>query len=129
MLDRRGFLSSFGGAAVVGTALNFGGELFAQLAEAPGQLPDRGLYDSNEEAYWTELRKQFLIPADEVYLNNGTVGSSPAPVLLAIFDGYNEHEERAQGNPQDYASWGSPAWNECHLPLASSLGWIPRETE
>jgi len=23
------------------------------------------------------LRKQFLIPADEVYLNNGTVGSSP----------------------------------------------------
>src|SRR6266404_6334322 len=83
MIDRRGFLSSFAGAAAVGTALNFGGELFAQLAQAPRQLPDRGLYDSNEEAYWTELRKQFLIPADEVYLNNGTVGSSPAPVLRA----------------------------------------------
>src|SRR5216683_6218799 len=85
MVNRRGFLSSFAGAAAVGTALNFGGELFAQLAQAPSQLPDRGLYDSNEEAYWTELRKQFLIPADEVYLNNGTVGSSPAPVLRAIF--------------------------------------------
>jgi len=36
MVDRRGFLSSFAGAAAVGTALNFGGELFAQLAQAPG---------------------------------------------------------------------------------------------
>jgi len=60
MVDRRGFLSSFAGAAAVGTALNFGGKLFAQLAQAPSQLPDRSLYDSNEEAYWTELRKQFL---------------------------------------------------------------------
>ena len=65
MVDRRGFLSSFAGAAAMGATLNFGGGLLAQLAQAPGQLPDRGLCDSNEEAYWTELRKQFLIPADE----------------------------------------------------------------
>src|SRR6202158_3906201 len=102
MVDRRGFLSSFAGAAAVGAALNFGGELLAQLAQAPGQLPDRGLYDSNEEAYWTELRKQFLIPEDEVYLNNGTVGSSPAPVLRAIFDGYNETEKMAERDPGEY---------------------------
>jgi selenocysteine lyase/cysteine desulfurase len=122
MVDRRGFLSSFGGAAVVGTALNFGGELFAQLAQAPGQLPDRGLYDSNEEAYWTELRKQFLIPADEVYLNNGTVGSSPAPVLRAIFDGYNETEKMAQSDPEDYPIWGYAASNEFRDPLAAFVG-------
>src|SRR6266481_5117458 len=122
MLDRRGFLSSFGGAAVVGTALNFGGELFAQLAQAPRQLPDRGLYDSNEEAYWTELRKQFLIPADEVYLNNGTVGSSPAPVLRAIFDGYNETEKMAQSDPEDYPIWGYAASNEFRDPLAAFVG-------
>ena len=122
MVNRRGFLSSFGGAAVMGTALNFGGELFAQLAQAPGQLPDRGLYDSNEEAYWTELRKQFLIPADEVYLNNGTVGSSPAPVLRAIFDGYNETEKMAQSDPEDYPIWGYAAWNEFRDPLAAFVG-------
>jgi isopenicillin-N epimerase len=122
MVDRRGFLSSFAGAAAVGTALNFGGELFAQLAQAPGQLPDHGLYDSNEEAYWTELRKQFLIPADEVYLNNGTVGSSPAPVLRAIFDGYNETEKMAQSDPEDYPIWGYAAWNEFRDPLAAFVG-------
>jgi len=122
MVDRRGFLSSFAGAAAVGTALNFGGELFAQLAQAPSQLPDRGLYDSNEEAYWTEIRKQFLIPTDEVYLNNGTVGSSPAPVLRAVFDGYNETEKMAQSDPEDYPIWGYGAWNEFRDPLAAFVG-------
>ena len=122
MVDRRGFLSSFAGAAAVGATLNFGGELFARAAEAPGQLPDRGLYDSNEEAYWAEMRKQFVIPADEVYLNNGTVGSSPAPVLRAIFDGYNETEKMAQSDPEDYPIWGYAAWNEFRDPLAAFVG-------
>src|SRR6267142_576561 len=122
MVDRRGFLSSFAGAAAVGTALSFGGELFAQVAQAPSQLPDRGLYDSNEEAYWTELRKQFVIPADEVYLNNGTVGSSPAPVLRAIFDGYNQTEKMDQQDPEDYPIWGYAAWNEFRDPLAEFVG-------
>jgi isopenicillin-N epimerase len=122
MVDRRGFLSSFAGAAAVGTALNFGGKLFAQVSQAPLQLPDRGLYDSNEEAYWADLRKQFVIPADEVYLNNGTVGSSPAPVLRAIFDGYNETEKMAQSDPEDYPIWGYGAWNEFRDPLAAFVG-------
>jgi isopenicillin-N epimerase len=122
MVDRRGFLWSFAGVAAVGTALNFGGKLFAQVSQAPLQLPDRGLYDSNEEAYWAELRKQFVIPADEVYLNNGTVGSSPAPVLRAIFDGYNETEKMAQSDPEDYPIWGYGAWNEFRDPLAAFVG-------
>jgi selenocysteine lyase/cysteine desulfurase len=122
MVNRRGFLSSFAGAAAAGAALGSSGELFAQLAQAPSQLPDRGLYDSNEEAYWAELRKQFLIPADEVYLNNGTVGSSPAPVLRAIFDGYNETEKMAQTDPEDYPIWGYAAWNEFRDPLAAFVG-------
>src|SRR5258708_13607386 len=107
MVDRRGLLSSFAGAAAAGAAMNFGGELFARAAQTPAHLPDRGLYDSNEEAYWAELRTQFLIPADEVYLNNGTVGSSPAPVLRAIFDGYNATEKMAQTDPATYPLWGS----------------------
>src|SRR3982075_1685047 len=122
MVDRRGFLSSFAGAAAVGTALSFGGELFAQVAQAPSQLPDRGLYDSNEEAYWTELRKQFLIPADEIYLNNGTVGSSPAPVLRAVFEGYEKCEQLNEADPEDYPIWGYASWNQFRDPLAAFVG-------
>ncbi len=122
MVDRRGFLASFAGAAAAGATLNLGGNLFARAAQAPAQLPDRALYDFNEEAYWAELRKQFVIPADEVYLNNGTVGSSPAPVLRAIFDGYNETEKMAQSDPEDYPIWGYGAWNEFRDPLAAFVG-------
>jgi isopenicillin-N epimerase len=122
MVNRRGFLSSFAGAAGVAATLSLREDLFAQLAQAPAHLPERPLYDSNEEAYWTELRRQFLIPADEVYLNNGTVGSSPAPVLRAIFDGYNETEKMAQSDPEDYPIWGYAAWNEFRDPLAAFVG-------
>jgi isopenicillin-N epimerase len=122
MLDRRGFLSSVAGVAGAAGALGTFAkwpELFEQ--EAP-KLPDSALFGSNEEAYWAELRKQFLIPADEVYLNNGTVGSSPMPVLRAVFDGYNETEKMAQSDPEDYPIWGYGAWNEFRDPLAEFVG-------
>jgi isopenicillin-N epimerase len=121
MIDRRGFLSSFAGmAAVSGT--NFPSVCKTLLGQAPETLPDSALYASNEEAYWTEIRKQFLIPADEVYLNNGTVGSSPVPVLNAIFECYRSAERLAQSNPEDYPIWGYASWNEFRDPLAKFLG-------
>jgi len=119
LLDRRRFLSSTAGLA---GALALPNRLFAQLASAPPNLPDRNQYTANQDAYWSELRKQFLIPADEVYLNNGTVGSSPAPVLRAIFDGYNSTEKLDQQDPEDYPIWGYAAWNEFRDPLASFIG-------
>jgi isopenicillin-N epimerase len=122
MIDRRGFLSSFAGMAGVAGALGLPPKWDALLEQEPAKLPDAALYGSNQEAYWTELRKQFLIPADEVYLNNGTVGSSPMPVLRAIFDGYYDTEKMAQSDPEDYPIWGYAAWNEFRDPLAEFVG-------
>ena len=119
MLNRRSFLANASGLAAT---LAFRHGLFAQLETAPSSLPDQKLYEKNEDVYWSELRKQFLIPEDEVYLNNGTVGSSPAPVLRAIFDGYNETEKMAQQDPEDYPIWGYAAWNEFRDPLAAFVG-------
>jgi len=119
MLDRRHFLSS----AVVGvaTSLTFRGNLFAQLQKT-SPLPDRSLLDKDENAYWAQMRRQFLIPEDEIYLNNGTVGSSPAPVLRAIFEGYETTEKMDQQDPEDYPIWGYAAWNEFRDPLAEFVG-------
>jgi selenocysteine lyase/cysteine desulfurase len=89
--------------------------------DAPA-LPDAALYDKDEESYWAALRKQFLIPEDQVYLNNGTVGSSPMPVLRAVFDGYHETEKMAQDDPEDYPIWGYGSWNEFRDPLAEFIG-------
>ena len=83
MRDRRNFLGS--AAGIVGAGL-IGGKLFensllARVQSAPRELPPSSLFQSDPDSYWAELRKQFLIPEDEVYLNAGTVGASPAPVL------------------------------------------------
>ncbi|HZP64165.1 MAG TPA: aminotransferase class V-fold PLP-dependent enzyme [Terriglobales bacterium] len=120
MLNRRQFLTTTSSGVAASLALR--PTLAAQLEKAPSSLPDSTLYKSNEDAYWAEMRKQFLIPPDEVYLNNGTVGSSPAPVLKAIFDGYNTTEKMDQQDPEDYPIWGYASWNEFRDPLAEFLG-------
>ena len=122
MVDRRRFLlSSAAAAAVLG--LSFPPTL-AEAAQLDDRqpLPPKDLYDRDQEAYWAALRKQFLIPADEVYLNNGTVGSSPRPVLRAIMDAYHLTEQMAQDDPEDYPIWGYASWNEFRDPLAAFVG-------
>ena len=119
MLNRRGFLSS---SLVVGAGLTLPESIWAQLATLPTKLPDHSRYAANEDAYWREMRKQFLIPTDEVYLNNGTVGSSPAPVLRAIFESYEKSEKLNEEDPEDYPIWGYASWNQFRDPLANFVG-------
>jgi selenocysteine lyase/cysteine desulfurase len=119
LLSRRRFLGS---TASLASAAALSGRLFAQVANAPASLPGDSLFTSNQDSYWAEVRKQFTIPEDEIYLNNGTVGSSPAPVLLAIFDAYNQTEKLDQQDPEDYPIWGYASWNEFRDPLAEFVG-------
>jgi len=123
MFDRRSFLSTIPSIAALSAtpfpALSAAADDF--LAQFPTSLPDRSLYDKDEEAYWTEVRKLFLIPEEEVYLNNGTVGSSPAPVLRAVFEGYRDSERLAEADPEDYPIWGYASWNQYREPLAEFI--------
>ena len=115
-MDRRHFLTAT-------TTLGLSSLAFGKLKLVPEfPLPSSALYQEDEERYWREIRRQFLIPADEVYLNNGTVGSSPRPVLNAIFEGYNKTEQMADDDPEHYPIWGYEPYNEFRDPLAKFVG-------
>jgi isopenicillin-N epimerase len=118
MTSRRQFLAKSAG---FGAMLALNPTLQAQCADPP-PLPGVDLYDRNQDAYWTQLRRQFVIPMGQVFLNNGTVGSSPLPVLKAVFDSYNETEKLAQADPEDYPIWGYDPRNDIRDPLANFVG-------
>jgi isopenicillin-N epimerase len=84
MLERRQFLQRAAvGAALFGIPLARAEQVFAQ--EGP-PLPARTLFESDRERYWAELRRQWLLAADRINLNCGSVGCSPLPVLRAMID-------------------------------------------
>lgn len=126
MLDRRKFLlRSAGAAAGIAVSSQLSApQLWAQQANGnpAAALPSPDLYTKDQDRYWREIRKQFLIPRDEVYLNNGTVGSSPMPVLQAVFDSYLLSEKLSEADPEDYPIWGYAAWNQFRDPLAGFVG-------
>ena len=122
MIDRRRFLST--AATGVAASLAYRSSLFAQLENTP-PLPDRSLLDKNEDAFWAEMRRQFIIPADEVYLNNGTVGSSPAPVLRAIFDGYTPPKKwTSRTSPDPALRCGIVSVNCPPVPRMDLENWL-----
>ena len=129
-MDRRYFLSAISATSL---GLPLGLKALEQQSAnggvpsaGPDPAPPPGLPNpasfQNEDAFWAEMRKQFLIPPEEVYLNNGTVGSSPWPVLNAVFDGYKQTEKMDQPDPEDYPIWGYDSWNEFRDPLAEFIG-------
>lgn len=123
MTNRRSFLQGSLGLAAVAAIGPFATEAAAQDYKiSVPSLPDPSLYDRDEDAYWAAIRKQFVIPEDTVYLNNGTVGSSPLPVLKAVFDSYFDCEKLSWDDPESYPIWGYEPWNQYRDPLAKFLG-------
>jgi len=74
MTSRRTFIKS---TAVVGATLASGIPSYSAL-------PISQIFDHYGEVNWKEIRKQFPLKHHRVYLNNGTIGPSPTPVLEAI---------------------------------------------
>ncbi len=74
---RREFLASLGGAAL-GAPFLLGSAGPGARSFPPDQLEG--------EAFWKQVREEFLIPRDEAFFNTGTLGSSPRVVLQAVID-------------------------------------------
>jgi hypothetical protein len=104
LLDRRRFLSAASGFAALA------------LPRSPlGPTPNPCLRRFPMPLFTAAIRmpigpsfaSSFLF-RHKIYLNNGIVGSSPAPVLRAIFDGYTQTEKMDQQDPEDYPIWDMP---------------------
>jgi selenocysteine lyase/cysteine desulfurase len=84
MPSRREFMQrSALAAALLGLSPARAREAFGP--DAP-RLPPRDLHASDPDRYWAELRRQWLLAADRVNLNCGSVGCTPLPVLRAMID-------------------------------------------
>lgn len=119
MLDRREFVR-YGAvaAAVFGIPLDRAERAFGQDA-AP--FPNDALYTADPARYWAELRRQWLLAADRINLNCGSVGCTPLPVLRATIEHMLSAEAfRGEGYPW-FGYEESPPLRELRDALAAFL--------
>lgn len=56
--------------------------------------------------YWKKIRGEFLVPDDIAYLNNGSLGLSPRPVIEAMYRHLLETESTKTRKYPEYPWWG-----------------------
>jgi selenocysteine lyase/cysteine desulfurase len=78
-MDRRNFMS---GAVAAVTA----GLLWPRTLDALAADVSRSAAATAPEDLWAVVRAAFLIPADRIYMNVGTLGPQPRPVVDAIIE-------------------------------------------
>lgn len=97
----------------------------AMLAVESVPLPPDADFARNEEAYWERIRReQFVLPDWRAYLNTGSVGSAPKPVLRATNDYL---EKGASYATNEYPRWGYEAMLPVRQAIASLVGATPAE--
>jgi len=97
-MERRSFLQH---AAVAAAMLGLPRDAAAQaLSPDVPPLPPQDIFTTDPERYWAELRRQWLLAADHINLNCGSVGCTPLPVLRATIEHMLSCEEfRDPGYP------------------------------
>lgn len=114
-MNRRDLLKSAGYAAAL-----FG--LPAEVvADAPtASLPPSSLHDHDPERYWARIRdEQFLLPGWRAFLNNGSLGIAPRPVVAAVTDYLNRS---AALDVKEYPRWGYETLDDERTELAEYIG-------
>lgn len=83
-------------------------------------LPGNDVFERDAEAYWTKIREeQFLLPGWRAFLNNGSLGIAPRPVVDAVTDYLNRS---AALDMDEYPRWGYETLDEQRAELAGYIG-------
>jgi isopenicillin-N epimerase len=113
--------------AALQTAVSlFGLPLSAAVTAAPAPLPEAALRNSSPEAYWKRIRDdQFLLPGWRCFMNNGSLGITPKPIVAAIAT-YLERAAALTQTPdlqeEDYPRWGYETLDKYRTELAQFFG-------
>lgn len=86
-----------------------GPSLISELAARPAMPEPTALPD---ESYWQLLRRQFPLTHKKIYLNNGTMGPSPYPVIEAM--------HKSMADMDENGSYGG--WEEAAKKIAAFVG-------
>ena len=122
-MERRGFLR--GASSVVGASLLSGSWSAAQSAGGPS-VPPMGMTNlgggaPTDEAFWTQIRQQFRLSHDRIYLNTAGLGPSPRRVIRAVSEMIEDLEDRCEsGHSHDL-------WETAKGRAARILGCDPDE--
>lgn len=113
-IHRRGLLKGAAfAAALAGTAPEGRGEVVKPL-------PPASLAESDPETYWRTLREeQFTLPHWRAFLNNGSLGVAPRPVVQAVEDYL---ERSAALMVDEYPRWGYETLDDYRTEMAAFLG-------
>ena len=91
----------------------------AASVEAP-PLPDAALLKRDPEAYWKRIRdEQFLLPGWRAFMNNGSLGVAPKPVVAAVTDFL---AKAAALYSDEYPRWGYETLDEYRQEMAEFTG-------
>ena len=118
--SRREFLQGLAGAAAL-----YGISTSAVSAAGTKSLPERSLLDSAAAEYWNRIRdEQFVMPAERAFLNTGSLGIAPRPVLEAVAD-YLQHAAALDFQAlqaERYPRWGYETLDEEREEVSAFLG-------
>jgi len=84
-------------------------------------MPSSTLFTSDPDDYWSTLRdEQFLMPDARAFLNTGSLGVVPKPVLKAVKDYLDK--SAALDIPEGYPRWGYETLDDERTRLAAFVG-------
>jgi len=115
MITRRELLRHSTTAAAL-----FGLPATAASVRSTMPLPGNDLYQRDPEAFWTKIRdEQFLLPGWRVFLQNGSLGIAPRPVLNAVTDYLTRS---AALDLEEYPRWGYETLDDFRTEVSQYLG-------
>jgi selenocysteine lyase/cysteine desulfurase len=92
------------------------------LAATP--LPEESLFAKDQDKWWKRVREeQLLLPGWRAFLNNGSLGVAPKPVIAAVTDFLNRSAALTiSPTTDDYPRWGYETLDAHRDQLAAFYG-------